>query len=269
MVGALKAREHVVAMTGDGVNDVLALKDADIGIAMGSGERRARSVAKLVLVDGQFSALPSVVGEGRQVIANIERSAKLFLTKTIYAMLLAIGVGVLSFPFPFLPRHLTLIGTLTIGVPGFVLTLERYRKRAEPGFVRRVMAFSVPAGIMAAIATFVAYAWVYEGLDRPLGEARTAATVSLFLIGAALVYLIARPLSRADLALLSGMVGAFVACLVVPGLRRFFALPLPSLLVLFGAVAIAAAVAVAVQLMIPGRLAPSAELGEDESPGPG
>src|SRR6266542_2605390 len=123
MIAALQARGHVVAMTGDGVNDVLALKDADIGVAMGSGSAASRATAQLVLLDSSFAALPAAVAEGRRVIANIERTGNLFLTKTVYAMLLALAVGVAGVPFPFLPRHLTLISTLTIGIPGFFLAL--------------------------------------------------------------------------------------------------------------------------------------------------
>ena len=115
MVRALRARGHVVAMTGDGVNDVLALNDADLGIAMGSGSSATRAVAQLVLLDSTFDALPSVVAEGRRVLGNIERTSHLYVTKTVYAMLLAIGVGVFGRPFPFLPRHLTLIGSLRSG----------------------------------------------------------------------------------------------------------------------------------------------------------
>src|SRR2546430_7230954 len=133
MVAALQRRSHVVAMTGDGVNDVLALKDADIGVAMGSGSDAARAVAQLVLLDSTFNVLPSVVGEGRRVIANIERVANLFLTKTIYAMLLALAVGVAGFPFPFLPRHLTIISSLTIGIPAFFLALAPNAPMARPG----------------------------------------------------------------------------------------------------------------------------------------
>ncbi len=155
MVEALQSRGHVVAMTGDGVNDVLALKDADIGVAMGSGSSATRAVAQLVLLDSTFDAMPSVVGEGRRVLGNIERTSNLYVTKTVYAMLIALGVGVVGLEFPFLPRQLTLIGALTIGIPSFFLALAPNDERARPGFLARVLRFTIPAGSLAAIATFL------------------------------------------------------------------------------------------------------------------
>ena len=139
-------------MTGDGVNDALAIKTADIGIAMNSGAAATKAVARLVLLDGQFSHLPDVVAEGRQVIANIERVSMLFLTKTAYATGLAILFGVLVLEFPFLPRQLSITDGLTIGIPAFFLALMPNAQRYVPGFLKRSLSFAIPAGIIIAIA---------------------------------------------------------------------------------------------------------------------
>ena len=149
IVHALQSRGHTVAMTGDGVNDVLALKDADIGVAMGSGSPASRAVAQIVLLDNRFATLPYVVGEGRRVIGNIERVATLFLTKTVYSALLALLVGIeclFSKPlhadpllYPFQPIHATIAAWFTIGIPSFILSLAPNNERAHPGFVRRVL----------------------------------------------------------------------------------------------------------------------------------
>jgi cation-transporting ATPase E/undecaprenyl-diphosphatase len=239
MVQALAGRGHVVAMTGDGVNDVLALKDADLGIAMGSGSAASRAVAELVLLDGRFATLPSVMAEGRRVIANIERVAKVFVTKTVYATVLALAVGLAGLAFPFLPRHLTLISSLTIGIPGFFLALEPCSQRATPGFVRRTLAFAAPAGLTAAAGTLIAYQ-VADVANVPQDEARTAATLALAGLGLVVLALAARPLSTARRLLVATMAGGFVVVLLVPFLRRFFALDLPPLPVTLAAIAVAA-----------------------------
>src|SRR5712692_5409145 len=177
MVQALQARGHTVAMTGDGVNDVLALKLADIGVAMGSGSDATRAVAQIVLLESNFDAMPDVVAEGRRVLGNLERTSGLYLTKTVYAMLLSLAVGVVGFAFPFLPRHLTLIGAVTIGIPSFFLALAPNTERARPGFLGRVARFAIPAGALAAIATFSAYRIVQREPGISLAQQRTAATM--------------------------------------------------------------------------------------------
>ena len=223
MIRALQARGHTVAMTGDGVNDVLALKEADLGVAMGSGAEVCRAVAPVVLLDSDFAGLPPVLDEGRRVIANVERVANLFVTKTVYATILAVIIGLVRVPFPFLPRHLTIVSSLTIGIPAFFLALAPNRRRARPGFVNRVLRFAVPAGVLAAGATLLAYAEA-RAADVAQIEARTTATIALFIVAMWVLAILARPLPIWRMSLQTAMAGLFVIALLVPWSRHFFAL---------------------------------------------
>ncbi|MGH2671575.1 MAG: HAD-IC family P-type ATPase [Actinomycetota bacterium] len=265
MIGALQARGHVVAMTGDGVNDVLALKDADIGIAMGSGSSATRAVAQLVLLDSTFDPLPSVVAEGRRVLGNIERTSNLYVTKTVYAMLLALGVGVVGLPFPFLPRHLTLIGALTIGIPSFFLALAPNDERARPGFLRRVLRFTIPAGTLAATATFLGYVLARDETGVSLAEARTTASMVLLWIGFLILSVIAAPLTTWRLMLVWAMPALFAVIVAVPATRGFFALNPPPLLVWLAGFGIAALVWSFARLFLP----PERPVGPGARPPPG
>jgi cation-transporting ATPase E len=249
MVAALHTRGHVVAMTGDGVNDVLALKDADLGIAMGNGSPASRAVAQLVLLSNRFATLPDVVAEGRRVIANIERVAKLFVTKTVYATALAVAVGIARLPFPFLPRQLTLVGSLTIGIPGFFLALEPNLRRARPDLVRRVLAFAAPAGLVAAGATLIAYWLAHRSPSVPLDQARTTATITLTGAGLEVLWSLSRPLNALRVTILASMVGALVGVLTIPWLREQFALALPPASVLIGVAILLAVVGAAIEIV--------------------
>jgi cation-transporting P-type ATPase E len=248
LIGALQASGHVVAMIGDGVNDVLALKDADIGLAMGSGSSATRAVAQVVLIDNSFAALPSVIGEGRRVIANIERLANLFLTKTVYAFLLAVAVGVAAFPFPFLPRQLTIVGSLSIGIPAFFLALAPNAQRARAGFTGRVLRFAIPAGVVAAAATFAAYALVLDSPYASFAEARTVATIVLLGTALWLLTVLARPLTPLRRALIAAMGAAFVLILAIPASKQFFALDVPLTIVTLAAIGIVAVAGAVIEL---------------------
>ena len=226
IIEALQSRGHTVAMTGDGVNDVLALKDADMGIAMGSGSSASRAVAQLVLLDDQFSTLPRVMAEGRRVINNVERVANLFITKATYAVLLTALVGLFGVPFPFLPKQLTLIGTISVGVPGFFLALAPDASLVRPGFLPRVLRFALPAGTAAAAATFAAYEIVRRS-DATLEAARTSATLTLLGISLVVLLGISRPLRPWKVGL-AGAMGAWYALTMAWSFPRdYFELVIP------------------------------------------
>jgi cation-transporting ATPase E len=257
MVRALQARGHVVAMTGDGVNDVLALKDADLGISMGSGSEATKAVADLVLTDNAFSSLPTVVNEGRKVINNIERVSNLFITKASYAVLLTFAIGLLNSPFPFLPRQLTLVGTFSIGVPGFFLALAPEVDLIRPGFLRRILWFSVPAGVIAGSATLAAYEAALNVAELELDQARTLATVTLLSIGLVVLAVTSRPLRSWKLGLVAAMGASYVVVFLVPFLRDFFELePFwdPAWAYAAIAVAVAGPLIVAIPRVVPTRV---------------
>lgn len=237
MVGALQSRGHTVAMTGDGVNDVLALKDADIGVSMGSGSAATRAVAQIVLLDNKFATLPYVVGEGRRVIGNIERVSNLFLTKTVYSVLLAFLIGLSGvasqifhfepIPYPFLPRHVTIAAWFTIGIPAFVLSLAPNNERARSGFVSRVMRLAVPSGLIVGSCTFVSYLLVYAGpnaSETQVTQASTTALITLIMIALWVLAVVARPYNWWKILLLGGSVGGYLLLFAIPFCRTFFKL---------------------------------------------
>jgi len=219
LVRALQARGHVVAMTGDGVNDVLALKSADVGVAMGSGSSAARAVARLILVHDSFASVPFAIREGRRVIANLERVAAFFLTKTVYAMVLAAAVALRAMPFPLLPRQLSLIGLLAIGIPAFVLSFAPSAERARSGFVSRTLTFAIPAGVVAGIASYAAFEIaIADGTS--IDDSRTVATVVLLGIGLWIVGRVAQPIGRWRLGLVVAMSAGAALAFTLP-LGRF------------------------------------------------
>jgi cation-transporting ATPase E len=212
---------------------------------MGSGSGATRSVAQLILLDNSFASLPAVVAEGRRVIANIERVANLFVTKSVYAALLALAVGFATLPFPFFPRHLTIISSLTIGIPGFFLALAPNDRRTRPGFVARVAHFAVPAGTVAAAATFSGYAIAGQEKGVSLVQERTCAVIVLFLVALWVLVILARPLNEWKAVMLASMGVAFLVTLGTPGLRETFDLRMPPLVVTLAVIGVAA-IAVAV-----------------------
>ncbi len=253
MVRALQERGHVVGMIGDGVNDVLAIKVADFGIALRSGSAATRAVAQLILTNDSFAALPSVIAEGRQVIANVERTANLFITKTIYVFALALAIGVAQAPFPFLPRHLTLVDFLTIGAPGLFLSLARNTTIARPGFIARVLHFALPAGAIAAAATLLGYAAARILAPDDVELARTAATLALVGCGFVVLLLLARPRTAAQWAFLAILPTLLAVVVASPWLRGFFALKLPPASVWATIALIVGAAAASMRVMVRSR----------------
>jgi cation-transporting P-type ATPase E len=251
MVHALQSRGHNVAMTGDGVNDVLALKDADIGVAMGSGSSASRAVAQIVLLDNKFATLPFVVGEGRRVIGNIERVSNLFLTKTVYSVLLAILVGLAGLSsklfgsdpllFPFQPIHVTIAAWFTIGIPAFILSLAPNNERAYPGFVRRVMTSALPSGVVVGVATFTSYLVAYQGREATPTEqtqASSAALITLLVTAVWVLAVVARPYQWWRVALVSVSGLAYVVIFSIPLARELFMLDIANVAITSMALAI-------------------------------
>jgi cation-transporting P-type ATPase E len=192
------------------------------------------------LLDSSFATMPGIVAEGRRVIANVERVANLFVTKTVYALLLAFAVGVARWPYPFLPRHLTVVSSVTIGIPAFLLALAPNAARSRPGFVKRVLRFAIPAGSIVAISTFVAYWLARDREHLPLTDARTTATIVLLAVGLSVLAMLARPLTPPAIALVAAMTSGVTVLFALPMTRDFYALGLPPARALVTAAVISA-----------------------------
>jgi magnesium-transporting ATPase (P-type) len=233
MVQALRDEGRYVAMVGDGVNDVPALKSSRLAIAQGSGTQMARSVSDLVLIDGDFASVPPLVAEGRRALRNLQRVTKLYVTKSAFAAFLILTIGTSSDAYPLLPRHLSIAASLTIGIPTFFLALAPSSGPWQPDrFVRGVARFAVPAGVMIGTGVVAGYLFALHDLDLSVADSRTVALTTLVMSGLYLVLALEAGGSRKRSALVGGMCavmgGLYVVALLLPATRSFFELTVPS-----------------------------------------
>ncbi|MEG2454916.1 MAG: HAD-IC family P-type ATPase, partial [Oscillospiraceae bacterium] len=221
LVQALKAEGHTVAMTGDGVNDVMALKESDCSVAMASGSDAARAVSQIVLLDSDFASMPHIVMEGRRAINNLQRSAALFLTKTVFSTILAVFFIFLAGRYPFQPIQLTLISVLTIGVPSFLLALEPNRERVEGAFLRNVLSRSLP-GALTMVSSVLLLVAISVGAGFTPEEISTLAVLVTGFTGLSILWNVCRPFTPFHRVLFAAMCVGFVgATTLFPG---FFSL---------------------------------------------
>jgi magnesium-transporting ATPase (P-type) len=237
LIAALTGHGAYVAMIGDGVNDVPAMKGARLAVALGSGTQLAKSVADSVLVADRFGAIPDAVSEGRRIIGNVQRVAKLFVAKSVFAAFVIATFGLWTGEFPLLPRHLSLAATFTVGVPGFLLALGPGGGLPEPGdFLWRVMRFSLPAGAVMGAATLAAYLAVADVRGHHGVEGRTAAVTVFIAVGLYLLLVLdaermqaSRRYAATVVVMAASLGGSFLAMLGSASLRNFFALTVPGL----------------------------------------
>ena len=225
LVGALKKAGHTVAMTGDGVNDVLALRDADCSVAMASGSDAAAHAAQMVLLESDFSKMPSVVMEGRRVVNNIERTASLFLVKNIFSLLLSVYTILLHFSYPLEPSQISLISMFTIGIPAFVMSLEFNRKRIQGHFMNNVLYKALPAGLtdFTVISLLVIFCKEFRVSGPDLS---TSCTILLAIVGIMILYKIASPMTTFHWILWFAMFFGILFCMVF--LNEIFAISMLS-----------------------------------------